>query len=116
MITVPRFLVAHFAALATLATLAACAPGGPGGSSASPAATGAERLYATTCAACHRPDGSGIAGVQPPLAGTPVTVGEPSELLGWVMYGQRPATLPRGAYAGLMPQFRWRATRRSGRS
>ena len=85
--------------------LAACAPGGPVGSAASHAVTPAERLYATTCAACHRPDGSGIEGVQPPLAGTAVTVGEPTELLGWVMYGRRPAALPRGGYAGIMPQF-----------
>ena len=85
--------------------LAACAPDGPVGSAARRAATPAERLYATTCAACHRADGSGIEGVQPPLAGTPVAVGEPTELLGWVMYGRRPATLPRGGYAGNMPQF-----------
>ena len=87
------------------ATLGACAPDGAGGSGASHPATPAERLYATTCAACHRPDGSGIDGVQPPLAGTPVTIGEPAQLLGWVMYGRRPATLPRGGYAGIMPQF-----------
>ena len=82
--------------------LGACAPNGP---SASLPATPGQRLYALTCAACHRLDGSGIEGVQPPLAGTPVTIGEPAELLGWVMYGRRPARLPRGAYAGIMPQF-----------
>lgn len=87
------------------AALAGCAPGGTGGQAGGHPATPAEQLYARTCAACHRPDGSGIEGVQPPLAGTPVTVGEPGELLGWVLYGRRPAALPRGAYAGIMPQF-----------
>lgn len=93
--------------LGIAAALAATALGAcvPGGESSHRAATPAERLYATTCAACHRPDGSGIEGVQPPLAGTPVTLGPPEELLGWVMYGHRPAALPRGAYAGIMPQF-----------
>jgi len=43
--------------------------------------------------------------MQPPLAGTPVPLGDTDVLLGWVMYGKRPVVLPRGAYAGVMPQF-----------
>jgi len=78
---------------------------GPGSPAPARPASAAERLYLATCAACHRPDGSGVAGVQPPLAGTPVTTGDPDELLGWVMYGRRPAGLPRGGYGGIMPQF-----------
>jgi mono/diheme cytochrome c family protein len=82
--------------------LAGCGPGAPAPSRTT---TAGERLYLLTCAACHRPDGSGIAGVQPPLAATPVTIGAPADLLGWVLFGRRPASLPRGVYAGLMPQF-----------
>lgn len=63
------------------------------------------RLYAAYCASCHQFDGSGVAQVQPPLAGTPVPSGDPGALLGWVMYGTRPAALPAGVYHGLMPQF-----------
>jgi mono/diheme cytochrome c family protein len=63
------------------------------------------RLYVANCGACHQADGSGVPAMQPPLAGTPVTVGDPEELLGWVMYGIRPAVLPAGRYHGLMPLF-----------
>jgi mono/diheme cytochrome c family protein len=92
----------RFAAIAALAAslLAAC---GSGGQSAAPS-RGA-RLYANNCLACHQKDGTGVPGVQPPLAATPVPVGDPRELLGWVLFGERPASLPRGRYAGVMPQF-----------
>ena len=64
-----------------------------------------ERLYALNCVACHQQHGEGVRGMQPPLAGTAVPVGDPSVLLAWVMFGERPAALPRGQYAGVMPQF-----------
>jgi len=64
-----------------------------------------QRLYANICQACHQRDGSGVSGMQPPLAGTPVPIGEKAVLLGWVMYGERPAALPRGVYRNAMPQF-----------
>lgn len=91
--------LAFVAALAT-AMIAGCGPGGP----ATPPSPGS-RLYASNCLACHLQNGAGIPGVQPPLAGTPVPVGDPRELLAWVLYGERPASLPRGQYSGLMPQF-----------
>lgn len=64
-----------------------------------------ERLYALNCIACHQQHGEGVRGMQPPLAGTAVPIGEPAVLLAWVMFGERPAALPRGQYAGVMPQF-----------
>jgi len=88
------------AAVLAAVALAACGQGGP----AAPPGPGA-RLYAGNCLACHLTNGEGIPGVQPPLAGTPVPVGDPRELLGWVLYGERPPSLPRGQYSGLMPQF-----------
>jgi mono/diheme cytochrome c family protein len=88
------------AAALVAATLAAC---GSGGSSSSPS-PGA-RLYANNCLACHQRDGEGVPGVQPPLAGTPVPGGDPGELLRWVMFGERPAALPKGKYSGVMPPF-----------
>jgi mono/diheme cytochrome c family protein len=57
------------------------------------------------CQSCHGAEGEGVRGMQPPLAGTPVPLGDAKVLLGWVMYGERPAVLPRGIYAGVMPQF-----------
>jgi len=91
-------------ALAALLLLAgACAGCGSAapGAGASPGA----RLYAMNCQTCHGAEGQGVRGMQPPLAGTPVPLGDADVLLGWVMYGERPTVLPRGAYAGVMPQF-----------
>lgn len=85
---------------AVLGSLGAC-----GGGGATPQASPGERAYATNCLSCHQKNGEGVRGLQPPLAGTPVPVGDPAALLGWVMYGERPAALPRGQYAGVMPQF-----------
>jgi mono/diheme cytochrome c family protein len=84
--------------LAVLA-LAAC-----GAAPAPPKSPGA-RLYAANCLACHQANGEGVAGVQPPLAGTPVPLGDPEVLIAWVLFGERPASLPRGQYSGVMPQF-----------
>ena len=88
-------------AMLATAVLVAC---GPGAGPATPPSPGA-RLYANNCLACHQKNGEGVPNVQPPLAGTPVPVGDPGELLGWVLYGERPASLPRGRYSGVMPQF-----------
>ena len=92
-------------ALLVLAALAGC---GPRGSTPPPAARApGARLYVNSCLACHQAKGEGVRGLQPPLAGTPVVVGDPAVLLGWVMFGVRPAVLPRGQYAGVMPQFNY---------
>jgi mono/diheme cytochrome c family protein len=96
--------------LAVLLLCVGASLGGCGGSAKPVVADSpGARLYLSNCAACHRGDGSGIRGLQPPLAGTPVAIGEPEPLLGWVMYGRRPAALPRGGYAGVMPQFAYLA-------
>jgi mono/diheme cytochrome c family protein len=91
--------------LACAATVAAVLVGGCGARGPAPPPSPGARLYAANCLACHLKNGAGIPGVQPPLAGTPVPLGDPRELLGWVLYGERPASLPRGQYAGVMPQF-----------
>lgn len=88
--------------VACLFVLAAC--GGPAPGAGTPATPGS-RLYGANCLACHQRNGEGVKGLQPALAGTPVTVGDPQALIAWVMYGQRPDALPRGQYSGVMPQF-----------
>ena len=95
----PASLLLSFA----LGALGGCGPRGAAPPQAPPS-PGA-RLYVTTCSACHQLRGEGVGGVQPPLAGTPVAVGDPDELMRWVMFGIRPAALPKGPYAGIMPQF-----------
>ena len=83
--------------LAALVALSACG-------SAPPQERGA-RLYAGMCQSCHQQNGQGAKGLYASLAGTPVAVGDPEEMLGWIMYGERPASLPRGQFSGVMPQF-----------
>jgi mono/diheme cytochrome c family protein len=84
---------------------------GCGGDGAPPATTATAppspgaRLYLQNCVACHQRNGEGVRGVQPSLAGTVVTIGDPEALLAWLMYGVRPETLPKGQYRGVMPQF-----------
>ncbi len=63
------------------------------------------QLYTNLCQSCHQSNGTGARGLYAPLAGTPVAVGDPKEMLGWVMYGIHPVSLPRGQFAGAMPQF-----------
>jgi mono/diheme cytochrome c family protein len=88
--------------------LAGCGGGGPApattASNAAAPSPGA-RLYLQNCVACHQRNGEGVPGVQPSLAGTVVTTGDPEVLLAWVMYGVRPETLPKGRYRGVMPQY-----------
>lgn len=86
--------MALLGALASL--LAAC--------SQAPQDRGAQ-LYANLCSSCHHADGGGARGLYASLAGTPVPLGDPAQMLGWVMYGERPASLPKGQNVGAMPQF-----------
>lgn len=94
----------RLAPVVVAAVVAGCGGGTPPATAAKPLSQG-ERLYVQNCIACHQRNGEGIPGVQPALAGTVVTVGDPEALLAWVMYGTRPETLPKGAYRGVMPQY-----------
>jgi mono/diheme cytochrome c family protein len=64
------------------------------------------RLYQQICAACHMPDGTGVSGMQPPLAGSAVVAGDPATLIRTVLRGPA-AVLPasRPKYANTMPPF-----------
>jgi cytochrome c oxidase subunit 2 len=50
-----------------------------------------EKIYAANCAACHQPDGKGLPGVFPPLAGSKVATGLAKEHMAVVLHG-RPGT------------------------
>jgi mono/diheme cytochrome c family protein len=45
-----------------------------------------ERAYAQ-CRGCHQPDGGGISGTYPPLAGNPRATGEPTALIRIALHG-----------------------------
>jgi mono/diheme cytochrome c family protein len=94
--------------LALLGLFSGCS----GGTPAPPAAgasvlnTGA-RLYDANCIACHQPDARGIPGVYPSLAGSAVVLGDPNELVLWIVRGLRPQSMPAGRFSTAMPQFGW---------
>jgi mono/diheme cytochrome c family protein len=110
--------------LALAGALAACStkkkPGSPQASSGAPAATAAAagdtgtsaaevgaRIYSGNCVPCHQQTGTGIAGVYPSLAGSPVVLGDPGQLALWVIKGQRPPSMHTGRYPTQMLQFGW---------
>jgi mono/diheme cytochrome c family protein len=104
---VRRVLSILIAALAC--DLSACSGGSD--QAAAPAAaqdpeTGA-KLYRQNCVPCHREDGKGVPGLYPSLAQSPVANGNATELVRWVLAGQRPASMPAGRYSTQMVQFGW---------
>jgi mono/diheme cytochrome c family protein len=89
---------------AAVASLDACKP------ASQPEATSPDlgaRIYSGNCVPCHQADGGGIPNVYPALAGSPVALGDPGELVRWVIMGKRPAAMPAGRYPSAMPPFGW---------
>lgn len=69
------------------------------------AADGAQ-VFASRCAACHQANGKGLAGVFPPLAGSPWVVGDPDTALQIVLHGMTgPIDVLGTTYNGAMPAF-----------
>jgi glucose/arabinose dehydrogenase/mono/diheme cytochrome c family protein len=64
------------------------------------------RIYAQICAACHMPDGRGVPGMQPSLAGSAVVAGDPGRLIDVVLRGPA-AVLPadREKFNNVMPAY-----------
>jgi len=62
------------------------------------------RLYDQNCAACHQPQGEGITGAFPPLAGSDYLLKDPRASIGIVLYGLSvPIQVNDVAYDGIMP-------------
>jgi glucose/arabinose dehydrogenase/mono/diheme cytochrome c family protein len=64
------------------------------------------KIYAQVCAACHMPNGSGVPGMQPALAGSQVVAGEATRLIAVLLKGPA-AVLPadREKFQNTMPAF-----------
>lgn len=67
-----------------------------------------EALYLQHCAVCHQPDGKGVPGFFPPLAGNPrVTTEDPEQVqvyLGRVVFGHHGGLIvDKQVYSGTMP-------------
>ena len=80
------------AAAQTFPPIAADTPGG--------------KIYAQVCAACHMPNGSGVTGMQPALAGSKVVAGDSTRLISVLLKGPA-AVLPadREKFSNVMPPF-----------
>ena len=78
------------AAASTFAPVGAETPGG--------------KIYAQLCAACHMPNGTGVPGMQPALAGSPIVAGDPVRLINVLLKGPA-AVLPadREKFSNVMP-------------
>jgi glucose/arabinose dehydrogenase/cytochrome c5 len=64
------------------------------------------KIYMQVCAACHMPSGSGVPGMQPALAGSPVVGGDTNRLINVLLKGPA-AVLPpdREKFSNVMPPF-----------
>ncbi len=65
-----------------------------------------EAVYITNCAACHQPDGSGLKGAFPPLAGSDYLRGDRKTVMGAALFGlSGPITVNGVDYNGVMPSL-----------
>ncbi len=86
----------------------------PGSEQLAQAATGEQQvasgpgadLYAKHCATCHQPNGKGLPGVYPPLAGSELLQGEPARPIAIVLHGFTGKIQRNGKeYNGVMTPF-----------
>jgi nitrite reductase (NO-forming)/hydroxylamine reductase len=65
-----------------------------------------EAVYLANCSACHRPDGTGLTGAFPPLAGSDYLQGDRREVIAAALFGlQGPITVNGVEYNGVMPSL-----------
>ena len=69
-------------------------------------ATSGARVYETRCGACHQPNGQGLPGAFPPLAGDPVVLApDPTRHVEIVLFGLSGQVIGGTAYASPMPAW-----------
>ncbi len=101
--------------LSVLAAFAGCSKGQNQASAAATAnaaaanpasASDGAAIYITNCSSCHQPDGKGLAGAFPPLAGNPLVTGDPIAVITIVKDGLNGSVAVGGhAYGGIMPAW-----------
>ena len=68
--------------------------------------TKGQGVYNANCAACHQPDGSGLAGAFPPLAASDYLQGDRKAVMGAALFGlSGPITVNGVDYNGVMPSL-----------
>ncbi len=105
-------------ALAVAIVFAGCAKGSQGSATASASASAAAgknpasasdggAIYSANCSSCHQPNGAGIPGAFPPLAGNPAVTGTPVAVIAIVKDGLEGRLVVHGqAYSGIMPRWK----------
>ena len=64
-------------------------------------------VYLTDCSSCHQPDGRGVSGAFPPLAGNAVVTGNPIAVIAIVKNGLEGRVMVNNlAYSGIMPSWK----------
>jgi mono/diheme cytochrome c family protein len=100
-----------------LVAVAGCAKSSRGASAAASASAAAMRnpaspsdgatVYLTDCSSCHQPDGQGVTGAFPPLAGNGAVTGNPVAVIAIVKNGlEGRVTVNNQGYSGIMPSWK----------
>jgi mono/diheme cytochrome c family protein len=80
--------------------------GSPAVAAAASGQSGGEQLYLQRCATCHQPNGEGLAGAFPPLAGSEYALASPNVPIRVVLNGlQGPLTVKGAEFNGVMPAY-----------
>jgi mono/diheme cytochrome c family protein len=70
------------------------------------AANAGGKLFTQNCSSCHQPNGQGVQGTFPPLAGNTTVTGDPSVVIHIVKYGLNGKVSVKGTdYNGMMPAW-----------
>ena len=97
-------LVAYLLSLRQPPLPAGGAPAAAAGPSETDGGPSGARIYASRCASCHQPDGGGVEGAYPPLAGDPVVTAEdPTRHVQIVLFGLQGKTIGGVSYPAAMP-------------
>jgi mono/diheme cytochrome c family protein len=65
-----------------------------------------QKIFATTCGACHQPSGEGVEGTYPPLVGSEWVTGDDAKLVRIILHGLTgPVEVAGETYTGLMPPW-----------
>lgn len=107
----------YFAILLLAVAIAGCAKGSNSASAQASASAAAANnpgstsdgatIYLANCSSCHQPNGQGLAGAFPPLAGNPAVTGNPIAVIAIVKNGLTGKLVVNGqTYSGIMPSWR----------
>lgn len=104
------YLGSHYGAFSTQAHIGFAPRDGGGPATAAAPGGGVQvpgaAVYTSRCASCHQPDGKGVPGAFPPLAGSPWVTGDPKVLGKIILHGLTGSVTVSGTtYNGVMPAW-----------